>query len=365
LRALQKFVVLFLGLGLSTAAWADDFDADLVDDTSDNCPYDYNPDQTDSDCDGEGDACQSLDHGCLTCCEAGGGNPVIDTDEDGIDDDHDNCVNGPNPLQEDSDCDTIGDPCDFHDDNLCVSDADRDGVLDDDDNGPVATNPVQEDADCDGLGDVCDPNDTDGFCDADADGVGDDDDNCPGVANTSQADGDCDDIGDACDGNPNDSICDVDDDLVADSLDNCPAAANTDQADTDCDLVGDACDADSHDGLCGDHDYDGDGVPEALDVCPDDDATGHDLYLDGCVDTIFDFSPYIRTLAITKKSAETALTVIADSAANSAERGQPKVAELKLKALTNLAKALNKTANITNDQFGLIVRFSDDVGDDL
>ena len=81
MRAPQKLVVVLLGLGVSTAAWADDFDGDGWDDTLDNCPFDSNPDQADIDCDGEGDACQSLDHLCITYCDAEGGDFETDDDE--------------------------------------------------------------------------------------------------------------------------------------------------------------------------------------------------------------------------------------------------------------------------------------------
>jgi hypothetical protein len=74
--------------------------------------------------------------------------------------------------------------------------------------------------------------------DADGDGIPDAEDNCPLVANPDQADADGDGSGDACD--------------------NCPDVANPTQRDLDRDGVGDACDPD----------IDGDGVPNATDVCP-------------------------------------------------------------------------------------------------
>jgi hypothetical protein len=54
---------------------------------------------------------------------------VVDTDEDGISDDTDNCVADSNPSQLDTDDDGVGDSCD-----VCPEDADADQA-DDDDNG--------------------------------------------------------------------------------------------------------------------------------------------------------------------------------------------------------------------------------------
>ena len=59
-----------------------------------------------------------------------------DTDDDGIPDPNDNCVDTPNPGQEDVDGDGVGDACDN-----CVD----------------TPNPDQADADDDGIGDACDP----------------------------------------------------------------------------------------------------------------------------------------------------------------------------------------------------------------
>lgn len=257
-------------------ATAEDTDDDAVADNSDNCPAVSNADQTDTDGDGVGDACDTT--------------PTGDTDDDGIDNAQDNCPSVANPAQTDTDGDGAGDACD----TTPTGDTDNDGVDNAQDNCPATANPDQTDTDHDGAGDVCDttptgdndndgvdnagdncPNaanpdqtDTDGdgagdACDTtptgdtDNDGVDNADDNCPTTANPSQIDTDGDGTGDACDSTPNG---DTDNDGIDNNADNCPSVANADQADLDNDHVGDACD----------NDIDGDGVPNGTDPDPRD-----------------------------------------------------------------------------------------------
>ena len=74
--------------------------------------------------------------------------PPLDTDNDGVPDEDDNCPTFANADQADNEGDGLGDACDPDDDN--------DGVPDTSDNCPLNANPAQEDFDSDGAGDACD-----------------------------------------------------------------------------------------------------------------------------------------------------------------------------------------------------------------
>ncbi len=94
-----------------------DADGDGVVDAQDNCISDYDPDNTDSDCDGAGDVCDVCPY-----------DSEDDYDADGLCGDVDNCPEHFNPDQADEDGDGFGDPCD-----CCryVGDIDHGGVYGD------------------------------------------------------------------------------------------------------------------------------------------------------------------------------------------------------------------------------------------
>jgi hypothetical protein len=246
---------------------------------------------------------------------------LTDTDEDGMPDDWEN-EHGLDPGTDDrdGDPDTDGltneqeyqmgtDPND--------NDSDDDGILDGADADPLYAS-SGGDSDFDGIIDSLDSCPFDSENDFDKDGVCGNVDNCPYVSNPGQADlngdgwGDvCDDIdGDLIDDNTDEWPIDPDNDLDGDGygadpfenclavcaectdlavicseLDNCPGITN-DQTDTDGDGIGDECDIIVGGAPPGCHpihnpcdppiddspaedDSDGDGIPDAEDLCPD------------------------------------------------------------------------------------------------
>jgi hypothetical protein len=134
----------------------------------DNCQDLQNADQTNSDNDLLGDACDPTPSVSETVESQF---PLVDLDGDSRFNASDNCFRDPNYAQDDIDLDQLGDVCD--------ADRDGDGVLDVTDNCRVIFNLTQVNNDLDGFGDACD--------------------NCPFDSNHRQTDSDFDGLGDSCD----------------------------------------------------------------------------------------------------------------------------------------------------------------------
>lgn len=262
-----------------------DIDGDGEPDLVDNCPTIANPDQADSDNNGEGNA-----------CDPGG---ALDSDGDGLADNVDNCVFDVNPGQENSDGDPWGDVCDVVDftptptvtptpspsstptitatptptTTAVISDADADGVPDAGDNCPFMPNADQLNSDrnfvdlpatkpfddlsrarSDDLGNACDPDD-------DNDGLADSDEDQLGPAGTQHA------ICTTASASTDPLAGDSDDDGVLDSAECLLGTDPSDPASTPASVV--ALDAD------------GDGLPDALDPDDSDPDSDDDRVLDG------------------------------------------------------------------------------------
>jgi C1A family cysteine protease len=241
-----------------------DSDKDGISDSSDNCPYSANRDQTDSDRDGSGDACDN--------CKARYNPDQANADDDGYGSACDNCPGAYNPDQSDIDADGIGDACEKVSvaavtvaatayDNIYPDMQDNDNFV--------------EQADAEGLPELADK---------DGDGVKDIFDNCVNVKNKEQNDTDKDDVGDACDNcvkkyNPDQKNSDLGfacggsqycagmPDAYGDACDNCRTRYNPDQNDTDKDGIGDACDNCRYKSNSNQADQDVDGIGDVCDNC--------------------------------------------------------------------------------------------------
>jgi len=163
---------------IGTNAFSPDSDNDGVDDLIDNCKLTLNPSQADTDGDGSGDACDddSDDDSLSDELEKSiGTNPLKpDTDDDGVADNLE-IDNGTNPTLPDTDGDGYNDGNDtFPLDPAEWLDTDNDTIGDNSDNCLEVPNPDQNntdeelslaklgyEVDADGLGNACD-NDIDG-----------------------------------------------------------------------------------------------------------------------------------------------------------------------------------------------------------
>lgn len=156
-----------------------DQDGDGIADDVDNCPNNFNPDQTDSDGDGVGDLCDTCatDPNKVSPGECGCRVADTDSDHDGTPDCFDPCSSDPTKTSPglcgcgipDTDTDDDGradcdDACPNDRDKIAPgacgcgipdTDTDGDGVPNCHDNCPTTFNPDQRDSNNDGVGDAC------------------------------------------------------------------------------------------------------------------------------------------------------------------------------------------------------------------
>lgn len=244
-----------------------DTDGDGITDDHDNCPLVSNHSQLDEDGDAVGNACDNCNLVHNNDQKDSDGDGVGDRcdgdiDGDGVPDDTDNCPLVFNPNQLDANNTGIGDACEV----AGVRDTDGDGVVDASDNCPYVRNPNQLDANKNGIGDACE---VDGKGDTDGDGVPDDVDNCKYVHNPYQEAQPGQGFGNACSSG---GFLDSDGDSIPDFLDNCPYHRNLQQFDADKDSVGDVCDNCSAAINANQNDTDKDGIG---DVCDGDDLVAN------------------------------------------------------------------------------------------
>jgi len=224
-----------------------------------------------------------------------GRSDTLDTDEDGVMDDIDNCVDTSNPEQNDADNDGFGAACDC-DDSLETGAA-----------CALGCQPFYADIDGDGFGNPMDSiiacTAPDGFV---ANNLDCDDDN--EAANPDAIEDSNNGFDDNCDGQIDEIVAigvnDEDEDGIADNMDNCLGVPNPNQIDEDGDGVGSACDCDDSE-LIGincsegcltfyaDNDGDGYGNPNIIRIACTSPA-GFVMSNEDCDDT----DPNINPLAI-------------------------------------------------------------------
>ncbi|MFH1724840.1 MAG: hypothetical protein ABII00_09485 [Elusimicrobiota bacterium] len=100
-----------------------------------------------------------------------------------------------------------------------------------------------------------------------------------------------------------------------------------------------------------------DGVPNASDNCPDEDASSRDADQNGCADSVEDLAETIESLDL-PAGVESSLTGKAGNAADAAERGSRKAAQNILKAFINQVEAQAGKKKLTEEEARQLIEFA-------
>ncbi|MFH1724588.1 MAG: hypothetical protein ABII00_08200, partial [Elusimicrobiota bacterium] len=106
-------------------------------------------------------------------------------------------------------------------------------------------------------------------------------------------------------------------------------------------------------------DVDGDGVPNASDACPAEDASGSDANADGCIDSLDDAAAVIEELDLLS-GIENELISKIEGALAAYDKGNDKAAENKLNALKNSIDA-QSGKKISAEDADMLYKFIDNV----
>jgi endonuclease G len=256
-----------------------DTDADGVPDSADNCDFDANPDQTDTDSDGVGNACDSDDDNdgvSDTAEEAAGSDPLNANSKPEVCDGVDNDLNdGVDEGFTNTDGDGQADCVDADDDGDGVSDADEIAAGSDPLNG--ASRPEV----CDGIDNDLNDGVDEGFTNTDGDTQADcvdaDDDN-DGVSDAAELSAGSDPLNSAstpevCDGVDNDLNEGIDEGFAntdGDALADCVDPDDDNDGQTDANEA--ACGSNPLDAASKSLDTDGDKLPDCVDTDDDNDG---------------------------------------------------------------------------------------------
>jgi hypothetical protein len=110
-------------------------------------------------------------------------------------------------------------------------------------------------------------------------------------------------------------------------------------------------------------DSDGDEVPDELDTCPDEDATGFDADGDGCIDTVTGLTDMIATLVsqgVIDENLENSLALKLANASSSATKENICAAVNQIEAFKNQIEA-QRGKKISDDAADLLLQYADNL----